>query len=437
MTGARAVRRPLAVTAALVVLGTAGAHAAVPTVELITDRAGRSEAAGSSAVKWGFMCSIFARRGDRLCAVTFARPPDEPWDARKPNEAPVAFWEQDRGGAWHSTLLDGPRRTYQTPTLLLEQDGRADVFTLQPGDTTIHWFRGKDAANSSFERRELPIPWGAYMGGAMDERGRVLLAYWGTTKPGPDAGLYENGAVGWTLVDTRTGRTQNGVAEATGVPYCYPQVAFDRTGAHILTVRSEVKSELLVGSRNHYIEMRYYHCDDPSARNASWQRTVMMSDPRALIQPLGCVTDGAGRVHLLYCFYRDEGGGKFVPPTLVYAVSRAPVSRGRAPEFVKHTIRDGGWDGRLCRTSDGRVHVMAYRAGNAIELATVLDGVAGRFSDWQRFELPVGFCRVFPLRYAGRASLARDIECLLVGVPGTANESSLYALRLDLGGRAR
>jgi hypothetical protein len=35
---------------------------------------------------------------------------------------------------------------------------------------------------------------------------------------------------------------------------------------HILSIRSEVvPGSILCGTRNHYIDLRYYHCPDPQA----------------------------------------------------------------------------------------------------------------------------------------------------------------------------
>src|SRR5690349_18897466 len=80
---------------ALILAGQARSETPGMQYDLITDHSGASEAAGTTCVKWGFMCSIAARHGESLYALNFTRSPDTPWDARTPNEAPVAFWKRE------------------------------------------------------------------------------------------------------------------------------------------------------------------------------------------------------------------------------------------------------------------------------------------------------------------------------------------------------
>src|SRR5690349_2648738 len=119
-------------------------------VSLITDRSASSAACGTSAVKWGFMCPLVARHGENLYSINFTRTPDTEWNTLKPIEAPVALWAGKPGGPWRSVLLDGPKRTYQTPVLLMDPQGRAHVFTLHPGDGTVCWYHPESAENKEF-----------------------------------------------------------------------------------------------------------------------------------------------------------------------------------------------------------------------------------------------------------------------------------------------
>src|SRR5579862_1112831 len=175
----------------LAMLMAAGARAETPGMQtgmqsdLITDRSGASAAAGPTAVKWGFMCSIAARHNKSLYAINFTRTQDVAWDVKEPNEAPVAFWKREPGGSWTSTLLDSPTRTYQTPSLLLGPDGRANVFTLKAGGDTIYWFHARDTQNSAFQCTGIPMDWGAYLAGGIDHHGRALMVYWAGYHPDP------------------------------------------------------------------------------------------------------------------------------------------------------------------------------------------------------------------------------------------------------------
>jgi len=413
---------------------------------LITDRSGSSEAAGPAAVKWGFMCSLAARYGDRLYAVNFTRPPGVPWDATRPNEAPIAFWSRGADGRWSSILLDSPERTYQSPSLLLGPDGRANVFALYPGSGTLHWFRSTTSDNTAFERREIKMNWGAYLGGGIDPKGRALLVYWGNG--GGDPHLegrermrsgYRQSTIGYTLVDTLTGQSKNGVIDRPGAPYCYSHVEYGRTGAHVLTVRSEVNTFPIVGSRNHYTDLRYYYCSDPAdfrrmasgraSAGAKWRMTTVYRNERALIQPLGLVVDPAGRVHLLYYHKEELADGAVSPLKLVYAVSKEPVSAQAAPQFVHFELRYD-WDGRLYLTQDGQVHILAYQAGTALEYCRVLDGPAGRFTNWESVKTETPHSRFFPLGTRGGSTLTADLEGVYTGLAGTPAQSSMFYFRL-------
>jgi hypothetical protein len=390
--------------------------------ELITDRGGSSQAAGPSAIKWGFMCSIAARRGSNLCAINFTRPPGTPWGAITPNQAPIAFWKRDGSGIWSSVLLDPPERTYQTPTLLLGPDGRANVFSLHAGSGRLFWFQARDPSNTAFTCREIPMGWGAYLGGGIDAKGRALLVYWG------NGSTYKTSTIGYTVVDTRSGKTKNGIIDSPGAPYCYSHVEWAKTGAHVLTIRSEVQNFLINGSRNHYTELRYYYSPDPTS-NMSWRMTPIYSNPKATIQPVGLVVDHGGRVHLLYFFIEELPGGKSSPLRLVYAVSREPVNVKAAPEFVKHEIKLG-WDGRLFLTRNGQVHILAYQAGKALEYCRVIDGAAGRFTPWVPVEMEVPQVRLFPIGTRSGSTLTNDLEGVFFGM--ASHQHSMFYFRLPL-----
>ncbi|HTL28625.1 MAG TPA: hypothetical protein VL282_05385, partial [Tepidisphaeraceae bacterium] len=189
-----------------------------PNIELITDRSAASEACGPTAVRWGFMCPIAGRFNDHVYALNFTRTPDVAWDVTTPIEAPIAFWSRSKEGKWNSILLDGPKRTYQTPTLLLSPDGRANVFTLEPADSNIHWFHADDSSNTKFTRTEIPMGWGSYMSGAINNKGLAALVYWAN---GPD---YAASTLGCTLLDTTTGKSRNITVDSPGAPYCYNQL---------------------------------------------------------------------------------------------------------------------------------------------------------------------------------------------------------------------
>jgi hypothetical protein len=382
------------------------------------------------------MCNIVARYGDRLYAVDFTRPAGVAWDTLTPIEAPVAFRASDASGTWRTVTLDSPRRTYQTPTLLLGPDGRANVFTLKPGDGTLTWFRAKTPANAAFGRQEIAMGWGAYLGGAIDPKGRALLVYWGngqsdhgTTGYEAMTSGYRRSTIGYTLVDTVKGTHQNGVIDSPGAPYCYSQVAFDTNGAHVLTVRSEVKQTLLCGSRNHYVDLRYYYSSDP-ASGAKWQEVPIYSDPRSCIQPLGIEVDRKGYVHLLYYFVQERDDKTVVPHRLFYAVSRQPVSAKTAPQFVQRELKNSGWDGRLFQTRNGKIGVLAYRVGTQAEWAETTPGSGGKFTAWQPVDLKLSQCRIFPISRRGGSTLTDAVEGLFIGTTGTPAESSLYHFRL-------
>lgn len=392
--------------------------------ELITDRGGSSQAAGPSAIKWGFMCSLAARHGSDLYAINFTRPPGTPWNAITPNQAPIALWKRTGNGTWSSVLLDPPERTYQTPTLLLGPDGRVNVFSLHAGSGRLFWSQARDPTNKAFTCREIPIGWGAYLGGGIDAKGRALLVYWG------NGSNYKTSTIGYTYVDTRTGKTKNGIIDRPGAPYCYSHVEWAKAGAHVLTIRSEVNNFLINKSRNHYTELRYYYSDDP-ASGAPWRMTPVYRNAKATIQPVGLVVDRTGRVHLLYFFIEELPGGKSSPLRLVYAVSRKPVNGKSAPDFVKHEIKQG-WDGRLFLTRNGQVHILAYQAGKAVEYCRVVDGVAGRFTPWVPVEVEVPQVRLFPIGTRGGSTLTNDLEGVLFGMP--PHPHSMFYFRLPLRG---
>jgi hypothetical protein len=409
-----------------------------PVVSLVTDRSGSSEACGPAAVKWGFMCSIAARRGDHLYAVDFARPPGIAWDTPTPNEAPIAFHALQKDGTWRSTLLDSPTRTYQTPTLLLGPDGRANVFTLHPGDGTLYWHAAEDPENTRFKRTDIKMGWGAYLGGAIDSKGRALLVYWGNGQPDPGAkgfaamnSGYRRSTIGYTLVDTKTGKTKNGSIDAPGAPYCYSQVAFDgKGGAHVFTIRSEVKETILCGSRNHYTELHYYYTPDP-ASGRPWKCVTVYQNPRACIQPLGIEIDRHNRAHLLYYYTEEDFAGKIAPHRLFYAVSKQPVSAQATPEFVRHELKTGS-DGRLFQTRNGSLYVLTYRTGTAAELMQILNGPEGRFSRWTSFEMPVSQCRIFPISVRGGSTVGSDLEGAFIGAPNAPERSSIFHFRVPV-----
>lgn len=439
------IARSVAIAAALVIPGTAvlsgvnkgnDVEPSPVAVSRITDRSGSSDAAGATAVKWGFMCPIAARWEDNIYAVNFTRTPDVPWDAPKPNEAPVAFWAGKPGGPWRSVLLDGPKRTYQTPVLLLGPEGRANVFTLYPGDGTLYWHQATSAANTDFQRKDIPMGWGAYLSGAIDKKGRALLVYWGNGASDPKAkGLgtinsgYKNSTLGYTLVDTRSGKSVNGIMDAPGAPYCYSQVAFNETGAHVFTIRSEVKDTLVCGTRNHYVELRYYYSPDPASR-AKWKYVTIYKNQRACIQPLGIEVDPKGKVHLLYYYNEELAGGTIVPHRLIYAVSREPVTANATPEFMEQEIKSGGWDGRLFQTSNGRVHVVAYKAGTQAEWAQAPEDPLAKFGAWAPYDMTISQCRIFPISGRNGSTVGQDLEGVFIGTPNTPEQSSMFHFRL-------
>jgi hypothetical protein len=385
------------------------------------------------------MCSIAARHGDTLYAVNFTRPPDVPWNAKLPNEAPVAFWKREPGGSWTSTLLDSPERTYQTPSLLLGPDGRANVFTLKAGGDTLYWFHGQNAQNTEFKRVGIPMDWGAYLGGGIDARGNALMVYWANYHPRP--GLkdfealndgYSRSTIGYTLIDTTTGKHKNGTIDSPGAPYCYSQVAYAKNGAHVLTVKSLVSQFLICGSRNHYTELRYYYSPDPWS-DTKWKRVTIYENPKTLLQPIGLEVDRAGYAHLLYLRRDELPDGQGGPQRVVYAVSKQPLSAHTTPEFVQHEIKSDGWDGRLFQTRRGRLFILAYRAGTQAELAEIVDGAAGKLTPWKPIEMPVAQCRIFPIGQRGGSTLTDDIEGVFAGLPNSPVENSLYHFRLPVG----
>jgi hypothetical protein len=302
------------------------------------------------------------------------------------------------------------------------------------------------------------VGWGSYLGGAIDARGRALLVYWANGRSDPNktgfeamTGGYRRSTIGYTLVDTVKGTSVNGIIDAPGAPYCYSHVVFDRRGAHVFTVRAEVKEWLLCRSRNHYTDLRYYYTPDP-ASGEKWRRVTIYQDARASIQPLGMEVDPAGRVHLLYYYVREEEDGRVTPHRLVYAVSRQPVRRERmpnvriwphqtalhgepghpSPEFVQHTLKSDGWDGRLFQTRSGRIGVLAYRAGLAAEWTEVKDGIAGKFTPWVACDLTVPQCRIFPISRRSGAALTEEIEGVFLGVPNRPERHSMFHFRLPL-----
>ena len=431
---------PLALCGALLA-GAVKGDTAVPTranVSLITDRSASSAACGPAAIKWGFMCPIVARRGDTLYAINFTRTPDTVWNTPTPIEAPVAFWAGKPGGPWRSVLLDGPKRTYQTPVLLLDPQGRANVFTLKPADGTLCWYRAGSAENADFHRTDIKMGWGAYLGGAIDKTGRALLVYWGNGASDPKAtGLgqinsgYAHSTIGYTLVDTRSGKTVVGALDAPGAPYCYSHVAFNETGAHLLTIRSEVKDTILCGTRNHYVDLRYYYSPDP-ASGAKWRHVTIYNNQRACIQPLGLEVDKTGRVHLLYNYTEQTAEGTIVPHRLVYAVSKEPVSANHTPEFDNQEIKSGGWDGRLFQTKSGRLYVVAYKAGTSAEWVEAPASPTEKFGSWNLSDLTVSQCRIFPLSARNGSTPGEEIEGVFIGTPNAPERSSMFHFRLPV-----
>jgi hypothetical protein len=388
-------------------------------LELITDRSAATDACGPAAVRWGFMCPIVARFQDRVYALNFTRTPDVAWDVTTPIEAPVAFWSRDNG-KWTSVLLDSPRPTYQTPTLLLSPDGRAHVFTLEPADSAIQWFHAEDPSNAKFIRTEIPIGWGSYMSGAIEKHGLAALVYWGNSRDYPAATL------GCTLLDTTTGKSRNITVDSPGAPYCYNQVFFDETGLHILGIRSEVADSLIAGSRNHYTDLRYYHCPDPGVTEPKWQRVLILHNDRACIQPLGNLVDPSGRVHLLYWYVLDDGkGNRTGAQRLVYAASREPVSAAAAPVFDAHEIGAPG-DGRLFLTSDGAVHILAYATGTQLQHAKVIDPVAGKFTAWTPVDAGMTFSRIFPVDPRNGSTTSAELAAVLIGAVHVPEKNSLF-----------
>jgi hypothetical protein len=423
----------------LLIAAQAGAETPGMHYDLITDRSGASEAVGPSAVKWGFMCSIAARHGQSLYAINFTRTPDVAWDVRDPNEAPVAFWKQQPNGSWTSTLLDSPTRTYQTPSLLLGPDGRANVFTLKAGGDTLYWFHSQNAENSEFKCTGIPMDWGAYLGGGIDPQGRALMVYWANYHPDPTLHDYDarkdgygRSTIGYTLIDTVTGKHKNGTMDSPGAPYCYSQVAYARNGAHVLTVKSIVSNFLISGSRNHYTELRYYYSPDPWS-DTPWKHVTLYENPRTQLQPLGLEVDHAGRAHLLYIRRDEMQDGQGGPGRLFYAVSRQPLSAHSEPEFVQHEIKSDGWDGRLFQTRNGHLYILIYQSGVQAQLAEIQDGLAGKFTPWEPIEMPVQQCRIFPIGQRGGSTLTDDLEGVLVGLPGSPVQSNLYHFRFPVG----
>lgn len=401
-------------------------------LEPITDRSGASEACGPVAIRWGFMCPIAGRFNDHLYALNFTRPKDVPWDTRTPIEAPVAFWSRGKDGKWGSVLLDAPHRTYQTPTLLLGRDGRAHVFTLEPFDSTIQWFHANDPANARFTRTEISIGWGSYMSGAIDQRGIAALVYWANgSEKIPDC--YPGSKIGCTLVNTVTGETRNLIVDSPGAPYCYNQVFFNQTGLHILSIRSEVvPGSILCGTRNHYVDLRYYHCPDPLAAKPQWRHVTIMHNEHACIQPLGNVVDASGRVHLLYNYNVDDGHGNPTQYKLVYAASRELVSGNQTPDFAQHELSTPG-DGRLFLTRDGAVHVVAYSGGGSMQYARVLDGVAGRFTPWKTVTPEVSLARLFPIDAGNGSTPSGDLEGIFVPTVNAPQKDTLFYFSLRPG----
>jgi hypothetical protein len=398
-----------------------------PRAELITDRSAASEACGPTAIRWGFMCPIAAKFNDHVYALNFTRPPDVAWNTPTPNEAPIALWSRANDGKWSSVLLDSPKRTYQTPTLLISPDGRANVFTVHPFDSTIQWFRADDATNTKFTRREIPIGWGSYVSGAIDSKGRAALVYWGH---GPD---YPTATLGCTLLDTTTGKSRNLVVDSPGAPYCYNQVYFDRTGIHILGAKSEVTDFLVAGSKNHYTQLNYYHCANPDAAEPTWQRAVVVKNDRARFQPRGNLVDPSGRVHLLYQSVLDDGHGKETGGLkMIYTVSRDPSSATEAPTFVEHELETPG-DARLFLTSDGTVHIAGHATSTTFQHARVLDAVAGKFSKWETISTGVTFSRIYPIDPRSSSTPTSKLEMVLMGAVGFPEENSIFYFTADAG----
>lgn len=401
----------------------------------ITDRGASSAAAGPSAVKWGFMCPLAARHRERLFAANFTRPPGVPWNATEPNETPVALWKRDEGGRWESVYLDSPERTYQTPTLLLGPDGRANVFTLHPGSGRLFWFAADSPRNERLALREIDAKWGAYMGGAIDRHGQALLVYWGNGAGDPSLtgraqmeDGYRKSTIGYTFLDTRSGRHRNGVIDTPGAPYCYSHVEYASTGAHVLTVRSEVMTFKIAGSVNHYTDLRYYFCPDP-ARGAPWRHVSLYANPKGQVQPIGLEVDPDGRVHALYIFIEERAEGLRTPLQLYYAASIEPIGGDAPLRFARKRLAVNR-DGRLYQTRDGRIHLLAYQSGQLLEYARLLDGVAGRWTPWANVETPTPHVRFFPVGKRSGSTLTDDLEGVLLGQPGTPHESSMYHFRL-------
>ena len=195
----------------------------------------------------------------------------------------------------------------------------------------------------------------------------------------------------------------------------------------ILAIRSEVvPGSILCGTRNHYIDLRYYHCSDPLATNPQWQQVVIMHNDRACIQPLGNILDPSGRIHLLYCYTLDDGHGQPAGPAkLVYAASRELVSSTQEPQFVQHELPTPG-DGRLFLTRDGAVHVVAYSDGGNLYHARVLDGVAGTFTPWKSFAPGISLGRLFPIDARNGSTLSDDLAAVLIPSTNTSPKDSLF-----------
>jgi hypothetical protein len=201
--------------------------------------------------------------------------------------------------------------------------------------------------------------------------------------------------------------------------YCYNQVFFDdRSGIHVLSIRSEVSDTILCGTRNHYVDLRYYHCADPD--HPRWDRTTVLHDEHACIQPLGNLVDSHGAVHLLYQSARDDGHGKSTGFHLVYASSR----RGA---FAQHELPSAA-DGRLFLTKGGGVYLVTYSTGADLKYARLLDPAAGRFWAWQTLHLPITFNRLFPIDARSGSSASDHLRCAVLGAPGFPQENSIYLL---------
>lgn len=454
------------VLAAIPMLSQAGLHRteSMPraTVELVTDRSGASDAAGHSAVKWGFMCPIVARHGENLYAANFTRAPGEPWDLMKPIEAPIAFWKRSPSGEWRSVLLDSPDRTYQTPTLLLGPDGRANVFSLHPGHGALNWFQATDPTNSSFGLKEIDVDWGAYLSGGIDERGQALLVYWGNGRG--DAGTsgyeqmssgYRRSTIGYTLVDTVKRTSYTGIIDRPGAPFCYSHVEMDRSGAHVLTIRSEVMQTLVCGSRNHYTELRYYHASEPGP-NAKWRHAVVFQGPKRQIQPLGLEVDSGGRPHVLFNYVEEGPDGKVIPHKLVYGIGTLASRTGKI-EFNLVVLKEGGWDGRLFRVADqsfgvlaylpgrydlmhparyrdmaGQIGVLAYKTSSTAEWCELGDLAKAKSPRWTECDLGRLQCRIFPVARKSGSTLSGWLEGVFFGASNSAERSGMYAFRLPV-----